>query len=180
MASSITRKHGRNLEAIEKNAISLQKTIRQVARQTSTSTGWRICASSQRIEYNRECKHELTLKAEKFPLRVTNVTAHHSHVCGDRHNHDGMVSRDRIEVFPRHDFGQDFIIPPVKTPLNRDKYEYFLEEIIGHEVKEKNPKECSNVLCKWYGFKSNTYEPLANVRRSQIWKIFNQKGLPSL
>ncbi len=124
-----------------------------------------------------ESNKKLTSQAEKFSLKVTTVTDDGSHIWMDQGDHDEMISRDRVEVVPRLYFGPNDELTDQVNFHRRNEYEYVLDEIVGHRVKEDNPKEWLEAICKWYSFKQNTYEPSANVRRSHISRYCRKNGL---
>lgn len=88
-----------------------------------------------------------------------------SHVTINRGQYQETISRDRVELAPNHNFGEDsdeLDRSEIRSDHRKDSAEYVLTDIIGHSVKEDNTKEW------WYGFKRPTWDPIANVTHDQI------------
>ena len=105
-----------------------------------------------------EERHKLAPKAEG-PLKVVSCDVERRVVVFRRHSHDETISIDRVELAPS---------PELRNDTQNVSEEFVVDEILSHRLCEGEEANHWEVKVKWYGFSRPTWQPLHDVRRSQV------------
>lgn len=168
-------------EMAKKQAKYKEQYDRKLQKRRLPQLGESVLIKKEQRTQKEEGWHKIADKTEG-PFPVVEVSPDATHVTIDRGQYQETISRDRIELAPKPDFGGDALEPnrgEIRSKHRRDAAEYVLLDIVGHSIKEDNPKAWEKVNCLWYGFKKPTWNPIQNVTRNQVLRYCCRYELPA-